>query len=522
MTNAVFYSVCPFGTGSIETGSGVISITSGVATLSTEQTGNIGVGVCIEYNFMKCWIAPNRIAFTSGGTVELLVGTKIVGGTSGATGIVRAIEVTGGTWAGGNAAGWIYFESTTGTWNSSEQINRTKPTSSTNIATTNGSIEGNIGDGNTKFVIKTANGGTPADTFFATGVTSVHHEWASLADFESYFTDGNHISNTSLVSADVIAYACCYYDHANPTTNPDDNAVTINFGTTGVSNYLQIYTPVGGAESINDQRHDGSWDTTKYRLDTSATAAVSVYNQENNVRVEGIAFKSTSGKTAIRNSIEAGEVYYSNNVITIVSGVSYDSGINIMTEEDAGGTVKVYIFNNVIYGFADTSTNQGIHVGDDGADETVEVYIYNNTISDNYHGIRNELGSASHIDELKNNAIFNSVDDIEGTYSTVEYNVGDDSDFASGTGNIRWLNGATDWANVFEAYATGDFDLKDFSGTGAIIDQGTPLTSEGIWRDIAGTERGSSWDIGAFEYVGTPPSVSIPVIMHHYRQQGIS
>ena len=519
MTNAVFYSVSPFGTGTIETGDGTITITSGVATLSVAQSGNLGAGVCIEYNSLKCWIAPNRIAFTSGGTTELLTGTKIEGGTSEATGIVRAIEVTSGTWAGGDAAGWIYFESTTGTWNSSEQINRTKPTDSSNIATTNGSIEGNIGNGNTEFVVKSATGGAAANQT-ATSVTSVHHEWAALADFESQFTDGSHINNTSLVSADVVAYACCYYDHANPTTNPDDTVVGINFGTTGLSNYLQIYTPVGGAESINSQRHDGSWDTSKYRLDTTTTETYSIYNQENNVRVEGIAAKSYTGKTAIRNSINAGEVWYINNVLTINTGVSYDSGIATTTGEDDGGNVKLCIFNNIIYGFSVGTSNQGLQLQDDGVDETVEVYIYYNTISDGYHGVRNLLDSVGHVDELKNNAIFNNVDDIEGTCSPVEYNAGDDSNFASGTGNIQWTGGATDWGNVFTDYANDDFSLKDFSGTGAIIEQGTPLLTEGVWRDIIGTERDTtSPDIGAFEYVSAGPSISIPVIMHHYRQQ---
>ena len=57
MATTVFYSVCPFGTGTIETGSGTIAISSGVATTSVAQTGNIGIGVCIEYNSLKCYIS---------------------------------------------------------------------------------------------------------------------------------------------------------------------------------------------------------------------------------------------------------------------------------------------------------------------------------------------------------------------------------------------------------------------------------------------------------------------------------
>ncbi|NIP55958.1 MAG: hypothetical protein GWN13_29875, partial [Phycisphaerae bacterium] len=92
------------------------TISSGVATLTVAQTGNIGVGCDIDFGAgpTNVYIAPNRIPFNSGGTVELKVGNKITGGTSGATGIVRAIELTSGTWTGGDAAGYIYFSSTTG------------------------------------------------------------------------------------------------------------------------------------------------------------------------------------------------------------------------------------------------------------------------------------------------------------------------------------------------------------------------------------------------------------------------
>ena len=88
------------------------------------------------------------------------------------------METTSGTWAGGDASGWIYFEKTTGTFNASEQINRTKPTTIYNIAETNGTIQGNIGNGNTEFVVKTATGGTPTDQT-EIAVTSNHHDWDS-------------------------------------------------------------------------------------------------------------------------------------------------------------------------------------------------------------------------------------------------------------------------------------------------------------------------------------------------------
>jgi len=264
MPAPVFYSVSMYGTGSVETGDGTITISSGVASLSVPQTGNIGVGVEIEYNSLHAYIAPNRIAFTGGGTAELLPDTKIEDNVSGATGIVRFVELTGGTWAGADAAGWIYFEKTTGTFGSSNQINRTKPTSSSDICTTNGSLEGNIGGDNDEFVVKSATGADAANQT-ETSVTSIHHVWATLSAFEGAFTGGSYINNTSLVSVDVVAHCCFYYDHDNYTA--DSTVTTINWsGTTDATRKLVIFVPTGNSESVNNQGHSGIWDNEKARL----------------------------------------------------------------------------------------------------------------------------------------------------------------------------------------------------------------------------------------------------------------
>ncbi len=50
------FSISPFGTGTLETGAGNIAITSGVATTSVAQTGNIGIGTMFEYNSINCLI----------------------------------------------------------------------------------------------------------------------------------------------------------------------------------------------------------------------------------------------------------------------------------------------------------------------------------------------------------------------------------------------------------------------------------------------------------------------------------
>lgn len=58
------------------------------------------------------------VAFTSGGTHEVLVADTLTGATGGATAVVVLIELTSGTWGGGDAAGFFILKGQTGTFQS--------------------------------------------------------------------------------------------------------------------------------------------------------------------------------------------------------------------------------------------------------------------------------------------------------------------------------------------------------------------------------------------------------------------
>ena len=65
----------------------------------------------------------DQIAFTSGGPHVPTVGDTVKGNTSGETAVIVAISaLSGGTWAGGNAAGTIIYRSASGTFSNSETI----------------------------------------------------------------------------------------------------------------------------------------------------------------------------------------------------------------------------------------------------------------------------------------------------------------------------------------------------------------------------------------------------------------
>lgn len=56
------------------------------------------------------------MAYTSGGTVEIVAGNVITGDDSGATGTVQEVTLTSGSWAAGTAAGVIYVNGVSGTF----------------------------------------------------------------------------------------------------------------------------------------------------------------------------------------------------------------------------------------------------------------------------------------------------------------------------------------------------------------------------------------------------------------------
>ena len=72
-----------------------------------------------------------ELIFTSGGTTEIEVGDTITGATSSATAVITKIIKSSGTWAGGDAAGRVFFAEQTGTF----QAENLNIGASSNVAT---------------------------------------------------------------------------------------------------------------------------------------------------------------------------------------------------------------------------------------------------------------------------------------------------------------------------------------------------------------------------------------------------
>jgi hypothetical protein len=149
--------------------------------------------------------------------------------------------------------------------------------------------------------------------------------------------------------------------YANGTT-ADTVGVAIDGWTTYPVNYLKVYTPVSVSEVGTSQRHQGKWDTSKYRLSASGwTYGIAV--QDEDVRIEGLQMEVTGeayqdwGIVDYRSAI-AYNAYLSQNIIRSDAGtLHYKYGIYI---EDIGQGSKFYIHNNLIYDIGDGTSNAHI------------------------------------------------------------------------------------------------------------------------------------------------------------------
>ena len=77
--------------------------------------------------------------------------------------------------------------------------------------------------------------------------------------------DSNHLNTSNLTEGNYTLNIACYGDGA------DTGTVTVDGWTTGVDNYIKIYTLVNSNKVGVSQMHSGVWGTGKYRLEAWIT-----------------------------------------------------------------------------------------------------------------------------------------------------------------------------------------------------------------------------------------------------------
>lgn len=78
---------------------------------------DVADGITVYGVFAFCQIIP-----FDGGSNEIKVGDVVTGHTSGATGVVTGISLQSGSWAGGDAAGYLDIKTKTGTFQNDEEL----------------------------------------------------------------------------------------------------------------------------------------------------------------------------------------------------------------------------------------------------------------------------------------------------------------------------------------------------------------------------------------------------------------
>jgi len=270
----------------------------------------------------------------------------------------------------------------------------------------------------------------------------------------------------------------CICESNGGSHTADTTVVVINGWTTTVDYYINIHTTTAA-------RHDGKWNTGKYRLITTTGTAIT--NYEDYVRIEGLQLNSGDSHGFYNDDIgTGGEIMISNNIVKGNTATTV-RGIFLYAER----TFKVW--NNIVYDYTDAN-GVGIYVIKLAANASV----YNNTVYNCGVGLYRHSGTFV----AKNNISYNNTDNYYGTFDASSTNnlSGPTQTDAPG---LNSRNGVT----VTFVNPTGsppDFHLAS-SDAGA-RNYGTDLSADAnlpFSTDIDGQTRPGEnvWDIGADEYV---------------------
>jgi hypothetical protein len=316
-------------------------------------------------------------------------------------------------------------------------------------------------------------------------------DYTSLDAWEDAF--GGNGNSGDLTGDDEIRIAQCRASSgADDTTAVDISGWT----STDATRYIRI-------ELHTDETNTGIWNASNYILAVSNGLTLRV--REDFVRIDDIQVQATQSDAGdaygiyVDGQAASNDVWISNCILKgVCSGTGNDRGIMV---NDADTIIKIW--NCVVYDFfisADTGF-RGIAIDGCAGYEINNCTVYNCT-----RGM--DLGTQT--GTVRNCAVGICDDDFKDC-SDIDYIVCDDDESANCANYHAFpTNGTGDWSLDYET-AGSDFRLK--SSATNLIDDGVsdPGDPEQDHTDIAGTARGASWDIGAFEY--TAPAVGAPQVI---------
>lgn len=294
-------------------------------------------------------------------------------------------------------------------------------------------------------------------------VKSAGGDYSSLSAWEA--------GQQKVISAGDVEIAECY-------SFSDTSAVTIDGWTTVATGYIEIRTPL-------EERHDGKWNSSKYRLEVNDDYAAVLNIVEDYVRIIGLQLDIQNTTFALGISYSgAGVCSILNNIIQ-GSSTAADGQNGIELDNLGNGTVN--IINNIIY-----TCRVGISV-DYPSGTSEEVNIYNNTLYGNGYGV--SIYEVTTLN-IKNNISYGNVtSDYVINFSGTQVNSANLSEDATSP-DVAFRSKTLTFVD------TTTFDLHLVVGDTDAINQADDLSADAAFPfsdDVDGGDR-SSWDIGADEY----------------------
>lgn len=258
----------------------------------------------------------------------------------------------------------------------------------------------------------------------------------------------------------------------------DSSSHTIDGWTTSAANYILIRT-------TQANRHNGRWDTTKYRLTSSAIEGGWVY--EDYVRVEGIQFQGTASGAWNKEGL----CFTGNGDCRAEACVAYACGDASYGFRVYGGTAR--FINCISYG----NTSNGWRMQDPGSGCNVTFY---NCLAAANSG--NGFLFSSGTSTARNcYAGGNTSADWSAAPSTASNNASEDG--THGTTIAYSTSSGAYFTNV-----TGGSENFDIGSSSSFVDAGYDLSGT-FTTDIVGNSRGATFDIGPFEYQSAGGDVAV-------------
>jgi hypothetical protein len=279
----------------------------------------------------------------------------------------------------------------------------------------------------------------------------------------------------------------------------DTTNATISGSTTDATRYINIYTP-------DADRHDGKWNTAKYRLEPTDTATA-LRIEDEYVRVRGLQIQIQS-PTAARIEVSYGFVSdTSDNYLEqcIIRGSGANSA-GLSVGASTSGNLKVS--NCLIYDCT-TSFAGGIRYNATNC----TLYVYNTTLVGCYYGVRRSGGTVI----VKNTLSKATASTRDFVLDSGSWGAGSNYNSAAGTTSTGGANDRTSQTFTFADETNKDFHLA--STDAGARDYGVDLSGDAypVTVDIDGVTRSGSWDIGADEYVAGGGPTGNP--WYYYAQQ---